>query len=173
MSSPNFKTRINHQIRATELRVISAEGQNLGIISLSDALNAAQAAGLDLIEISPNTLPPIAKIADFGKYQYEEKKKLQNAKSKAKTVEIKTIQVKIGTGEHDLELKAKRASEWLKEGNRVKLDLFLRGRSKFMDSKFLNERLERILAFITEKYKIADKPQKSLKGLTVILEKAN
>ena len=110
---------------------------------------------------------------DFGKYQYEEKKKLQNTKSKAKTVEIKTIQVKIGTGEHDLQLKAERASEWLKEGNRVKLDLFLRGRAKFMDSKFLNERLERILAFITEKYKIADKPQKSLKGLTVILEKAN
>jgi translation initiation factor IF-3 len=153
--------------------VISAEGQNLGIMSLSDALNAAQTAGLDLIEISPNTLPPIAKIADNGKYQYEEKKKLQNAKSKAKTVEIKTIQVKIGTGEHDLALKAQRASEWLKEGNRVKLDLFLRGRAKFMDSKFLNERLERILAFITEKYKIADKPQKSLKGLTVILEKAN
>ncbi|MEI6420264.1 MAG: translation initiation factor IF-3 [bacterium] len=173
MSNPNFKTRINHQIRVPEVRVISSEGQNLGIMSLSDALRAAQDAGLDLIEISPNAVPPIAKIADYGKYQYEEKKKMRNAKSKAKTVEVKTVQVKIGTGEHDLMLKAAKTSEWLKEGHRVKLDLFLKGRSKFMDMKFLKERLDRMLVFVTEKYKIADAPVKSPKGITVILEKAN
>lgn len=173
MSNSNFKTRVNHQIRVSEVRVINHDGQNLGILSIGDALRAAQEAGLDLIEISPNANPPIAKIADYGKYQYEEKKKLRNTKSKAKTIEIKTIQIKIGTGEHDLMLKAAKISEWLKEGQRVKLDLFLKGRSKFMDMKFLKERLDRLLVFVTEKYRVADEPKKSLKGLTVILEKAN
>lgn len=173
MSSYTNRIRINHQIRVNELRVIDSEGKNLGILSLSEALKAAELVGLDLIEISPNAVPPIAKIADYGKFQYEEKKKLRNAKSKAKTVEIKTIQVKIGTSEHDLLLKAKKASEWLKEGNRVKLDLFLKGRSKYMDVKFLKERLDRMLVFLTEKYRFAEEPKKSLKGLTVILEKAN
>ncbi|MEI8339762.1 MAG: translation initiation factor IF-3 [bacterium] len=173
MSNYNQKTRINHQIRASEVRVISEDGQNLGVMPLNDALKKAQDAGLDLIEISPNAIPPIAKIMDFGKYQYEEKKKTKVAKTKLKTVEIKTIQVKIGTGEHDLALKAAKASEWLKEGNRIKLDLFLKGRSKYMDMKFLKERLDRMLVLITEKYKIADEPKKSPKGVTVILEKAN
>jgi translation initiation factor IF-3 len=173
LSNYNQKTRVNHQIRASEVRVISEDGQNLGIMPLNDALKLAQDAGLDLIEISPNAVPPIAKIMDFGKYQYEEKKKTKVAKTKLKTVEIKTIQVKIGTGEHDLALKAAKASEWLKEGNRIKLDLFLKGRSKYMDMKFLTERLDRMLVLITEKYKIAEEPKKSPKGLTVILEKAN
>ena len=173
LSYNNQKVRINHQIRATEVRVINPDGLNIGVMSVSDALRQAQEFGLDLIEISPNAVPPIAKIMDYGKFQYEEKKKLRNAKSKTKTVEVKSIQVKIGTGEHDLALKAKKASEWLKDGDRVKLELFLKGRSKFMDFPFLKERLDRMLVFITEKYKIADPPQKSPKGITVILERAN
>ncbi len=109
---------------------------------------------------------------DYGKYQYEESKKQKAAKAKSHTVEIKNLQVKIGTGDHDLALKAKKASEWLKEGQRIKLDLFLPGRSKYMDPKFLEERLQRILVLITEEYKIAEKPQKSPKGMTTIIEKA-
>jgi len=154
------------------LRVIGAEGENLGVLPLREALERAQTAGLDLIEISPNATPPVAKIMDFGKYQYDENKKQKAAKAKSHVIEIKTVQVKIGTGEHDLMLKAKKASEWLKEGHRVKLDLFLPGRSKYMDPKFLEERLVRILSLVTEKHKIADKPQKSPKGLTTIIERA-
>ena len=154
------------------MRVIGAEGENLGVLPLREALERAQAAGLDLIEISPNATPPVAKIMDFGKYQYDENKKQKAAKAKSHVIEIKTVQVKIGTGEHDLMLKAKKASEWLKEGHRVKLDLFLPGRSKYMDPKFLEERLVRILSLVTEKHKIADKPQKSPKGLTTIIERA-
>lgn len=154
------------------MRVIGAEGENLGVLPLREALERAQTAGLDLIEISPNATPPVAKIMDFGKYQYDENKKQKAAKAKSHVIEIKTVQVKIGTGEHDLMLKAKKASEWLKEGHRVKLDLFLPGRSKYMDPKFLEERLVRILSLVTEKYKIADKPQKSPKGLTTIIERA-
>ncbi len=168
----NLKIRINHQIRAVELRVIGPDGGNIGVISLSQALEQANKAGLDLIEISPNATPPVAKIMDYGKFQYDEKKKLRVAKSKSHIVEVKNVQVKIGTGDHDLELKAKKASEWLKEGHRVKIDLFLTGRSKYMDIKFLKERLARILVLITEDYKIADEPKKSLKGLTTVIEKA-
>ena len=108
---------------------------------------------------------------DYGKFQYAEKKRMKAAKAKSHSVETKTIQVKIGTGEHDLELKAKKASEWLKEGHRIKIELFLIGRTKYMDFQFLKQRLERILKLITEEYKIADSPKKSPKGITTIIEK--
>jgi translation initiation factor IF-3 len=93
------------------------------------------------------------------------------AKAKAHTVEVKNIQIKVGTGDHDLELKAKKSSEWLKEGNRIKIDLFLPGRTKYMDEKFLRERMDRVLKLITEQYKIADPAKKSPKGLSVIIER--
>ncbi|MDO8619795.1 MAG: translation initiation factor IF-3 [bacterium] len=169
MATP--RTRINHQIRAPELRVIGPQGENIGVITLQEALSKATEAGFDLIEISPNAVPPVAKIMDYGKFQYAENKKQKIAKTKVHTVEVKTVQVKIGTSEHDLELKAKRVGEWLAEGNRVKIDLFLVGRSKYMEFKFLQERLERILKLIPVAYKIADSVKKGPKGLTVIIEK--
>ena len=138
-----------------------------------DALKKAHELQLDLIEISPNATPPIAKIADFGRYQYEEKKKQKVAKSKSHTTQIKSVQVKVGTGEHDLALKARKASEWLMEGNRVKVDLFLPGRSKYLDFKFLKERLDRVLKLVEIPYKVTENPKKSPKGLTIVIEKAS
>jgi translation initiation factor IF-3 len=170
LSTPNV--RINQQIRAQEVRVIGPEGENFGVISLKEALEKAHAVGLDLIEISPTALPPVAKIMDYGKYQYAENKKLKNAKVKGGGAGTKAIQITIGTGDHDLELKAKKASEWLLKGNRIKIDLFLRGRAKYMDMKFLKERLERILKFITTDYKITEEVKKSPKGLSIGIEKA-
>ena len=167
----NIRVRINHQIRAPEIRVITEDGQNLGIMSPSDALKKAEEVGLDLIEISPNATPPIAKIMDYGKFQYTEKKKQKDSKSKIQNIEIKSIQVKIATDEHDLIMKAQKASEWLKEGHRVKLLLFLSGRAKYLDKNFLNERLERLLKLITEEYKIAEASQKGPKGITITIEK--
>lgn len=164
--------RINNQIRSAELRVIGESGENFGVLALAQALDKARELGLDLIEISPNAVPPVAKIMDYGKFQYAENKKLKVSKSKAHTVEIKNIQIKVGTGEHDLELKAKKASEWLKEGNRIKIDLFLPGRIKFMNENFLRERMDRVLKLITEEYKIAVPIQKSPKGLSVIIERS-
>ena len=165
------ENRINHQIRAKEVRVIGPEGENYGVLSLSEALKKAEEEGLDLIEISPNALPPIAKIADYGKFQYEANKKRKVAQSKLHTVEIKTLQVKIGTGDHDLELKAKKGSEWLSEGNKIKIDLFLPGRSKYLNFDFLKERLDRVLRLISVPYKIADSVKKSPKGLSILIEK--
>ncbi|MFA6432871.1 MAG: translation initiation factor IF-3 [Candidatus Paceibacterota bacterium] len=166
-----IRVKINHQIKAPELRVITADGENLGVITTGKALEEARARGFDLIEISPTAVPPVAKIMDYGKYLYDEKKKTRDAKGKTKTTEVKSVQVKIGTGEHDLTLKAKRVSEWLGEGNRVKIELFLVGRSKYMDFKFLKERLERILKLITVEYKIAQDVVKGPKGLTIYVEK--
>ena len=164
-------TRINHQIRVPEVRLIGAEGENFGVVSLSEALLKAEAVGLDLIEISPGAVPPVAKIADYGKFQYEQNKKQKGARAKAHSVEVKSIQVKIGTGEHDLELKAKKASEWLTEGNRVKIDLFLPGRSKYLDKNFLKERLERVQRLISVPFKVALGVEKGPKGLSMVIER--
>jgi len=167
-----LRERINNQIRAQELRVIDSENQNLGVLSIKEALKLAESKGLDLIEISPNANPPVGKIMDFGKYQYEASKKLKKAKAGAKPTETKSIQIKIGTGDHDLELKAKTTSKWLKEGHRIKIELFLAGRAKYMDEKFLKERLDRVLHLITEDYKISDSYKKGPKGLFITIEKA-
>jgi len=165
------KIRINHQIQAPQLRVIGENGENFGVLTLPEAIGKAREAGADLIEISPGAVPPVAKIMDYGKFQYAENKKLKVAKTKVKTTELKNIQVKVGTGEHDLELKAKKASEWLIEGHRIKIDLFLPGRSKYMELNFLKDRMERVLKLITVEYKVAGPAQKSPKGLSIIIEK--
>ena len=167
-----MRERINNQIRAKELRVLDQENKNLGVLSIKDALEMAQSKGLDLIEIGPNANPPLAKIMDFGKYKYETNKKLKKSKSSAKVTETKSIQIKIGTGDHDLELKAKTASKWLKDGHRIKVELFLSGRTKYMDERFLKERLDRVLHLITENYKVSDAYKKGPKGLTTTIEKA-
>jgi translation initiation factor IF-3 len=166
-----LRERINNQIRAKDVRVLDSENKNLGVLPIRDALEMAQNLGLDLIEIGPNANPPLTKIMDFGKYQYEANKKLKKTKAGAKQTETKSIQIKIGTGDHDLELKAKTASKWLKEGHRIKVELFLAGRAKYMDERFLKERLDRVLHLITEDYKISDAYKKGPKGLTTTIEK--
>ncbi|MAZ67363.1 translation initiation factor IF-3 [bacterium] len=162
--------RINESIRVPEVRVIGADGENLGILPTRIAFEKAQEAGLDLIEVSPKAKPPVARITDYGKYKYELKKKEKEIKSKSQATETKVTQVKIGTGEGDLNRKAKKVGEWISEGHRVKIDLFLWGRYKYMEFEFLKERLERFLAIVTESFKIADEIKKSPKGLTVIIE---
>lgn len=170
-SGPDTRTRINKAIRAPELRVVGPEGENLGTLSLADALKEAEKRKLDLIEISPKAKPPVAKITDFGQYRYDTKRKASKAKAKAHITETKSAQVKIGTGEHDQQLKAKRIAEWLEEGHRVKVDLFLWGRYKYMEPAFLKERLERFLKIIPAEYKVADPTKKSPKGFTTTLER--
>lgn len=151
--------------------MIGAKGENLGVLLLDDALRAADEAGLDLIEISPNANPPVAKIMDFGQYRYETKRKASEVKSKSHVTETKSVQVKVITGDHDQQLKARRAAEWLSEGHRVKVDLFLSGRYKYMEPAFLTDRLERFLKIIPIEYKVADPIKKSPKGYTVTLER--
>lgn len=165
------RIRMNEGIRAKEVRVIGPEGGNLGVMPTHEAIAKAQELGLDLIEISPNAVPPVAKITDYGKFKYEQKKKEKEVKAKAHVTETKVTQVKIGTSERDMHIKASKAAAWLKEGHRVKVDLFLWGRYKYMEFSFLKERLERFLAIIPESFKIAEAIQKSPKGLSVVLER--
>lgn len=167
----NIKTRINSAIRATELRVVGPDGENLGLLTIADALKVAESHNLDLIEISPKAKPPVAKIMDFGKFRYEAGRKASEMKAKSHSTETKSVQVKIGTGDHDQQLKARRTAEWLEEGHRVKVDLFLWGRYKYMDESFLKERLGRFLKIIPTEYKIADDMKKSPKGWTITLER--
>ena len=164
--------RTNNQIRASEVRLIGSDGENLGVVSLEEAIKKAREEDTDLVEISPNANPPIVKIVDYGKFLYSENKKQKATKAKAHVVEVKGIQVKVGTGEHDLNLKAKRASEWLKEGHRVRIDLFLPGRTKYMDEKFLKTRMDRIFKLISTEFKVAESPKRSPKGLTAVIERA-
>ncbi|MHB8710201.1 MAG: translation initiation factor IF-3 [Minisyncoccota bacterium] len=165
------RLRINNEIRAQELRVIGAGGENLGVLSLAAALAAAKTAGLDLIEISPSVVPPIAKIIDYGKFEYERSKKEKVAKAKVKVSETKEVQIKVGTGDHDMLLKAKKAAEWLAEGHRVRAELFLKGRYKGMEEKFLKERLERFLLRIPYAYKVAEPITRSPKGFAGVIER--
>lgn len=162
---------INNEIRAKELRVIGAEGENLGVLSLSEALAAANRAGLDLIEISPSAVPPVAKIADYGKFEYERSKKEKVAKAKIKISETKEVQIKVGTGDNDMMLKAKKAAEWLAEGHRVRAELFLKGRYKGMSEEFLKDRLEKFLTRINYAYKMAEPITRSPKGFAGVIER--
>lgn len=169
--SQKDRTRINHAIRAKELRVVGAQRENLGVLTREEALKAAEEANLDLIEISPNAKPPVAKIMDYGKYRYETSRKAREVKAKSHVTETKSVQVKIGTGENDQRLKAKRIAQWLEEGHRVKIDLFLWGRYKYMEEGFLKERLERFLKIVPAEYKIADEVKRSPKGFTTTIER--
>jgi translation initiation factor IF-3 len=166
------KVNINNNIRAPKLRVIGAQGENIGVITREEALAQAKLVGLDLIEVSPHAEPPVARIADYGKYTYETSKKLKEVKAKAHITETKNIQISVSIGENDIKIKAKQAAEWIKEGHRVKIELQLKGRTKYMEDKFLRERMDRILAVIPAEYKIAEPLKKIPKSMMIVIEKA-
>lgn len=127
---------------------------------------------LDLIEVSPMASPPVCRIMDYGKYRYEQEKKARMAAKKAHIVEVKSVRISPGISEHDLGMKAKKASEFLAEGNKVNVELMLRGRAKYLDQNFLKERMERILKLISTDYKISAGPKKGPRGMTITLDKA-
>lgn len=164
------KIQINNTIRARTLRIVDVEGKNLGNMSKEEALALAKQQGLDLIEISPNAEPPVAKIMDYGKYQYETSKKQKEVKSKSHSYETKNIQISIGIGESDIAVRSKAAADWLKDGHRVKIEMQLKGRSRGLDETFLKERLNRLLSVIPAQYKIAEPLKRMPKGMTIVLE---
>lgn len=165
-----LRLRINNNISAPELQIIDSKGKNIGIISREDALARAKAEELDLIEIAPTATPPVAKIMDYGKFRYEQEKKKRGS-AKSAEMEVKEVRIGIGTSDHDLALKAERASQFLTDGHRVKIDLILRGRAKYLDAAFIKERLERIFEHLTVPFQIADGPKKMPRGQYVIVER--
>ena len=126
---------INEEIRAKEVRLIDAEGTQVGIVSIDEALAKAAEANLDLVNISPNAAPPVCRIMDYGKYRYEQQKKEKEARKKQKTMEVKEMRLGIFTEEHDLETKAKLVSKFLEGGDKVKVSMRFRGREMGYTSK--------------------------------------
>ena len=122
------ENKINEEIRDKELRVIDEDGTMIGIISREEALALAEERELDLVSISPNAVPPVCKIMDYGKYSYESKKREKEAKKKQKTMEVKEIRLSTFIEEHDIQVKANTAMKFLKDGDKVKVSLRFRGR---------------------------------------------
>src|SRR5574344_1456571 len=147
--------RVNEQIRVREIRLIDDEGERKGIVPTIEALRMAKDRDLDLVEVSPNANPPVCKILDFGKYKFEQEKKLRDSKKNQKVLKIKEIrmQPKIGTG--DLDTKAKHVQEFIDEGDKVKVTIRFRGRELAhteLGFEVLNEVLKRLTsAYVVEK----------------------
>ncbi len=120
--------RVNDRIRGGDIRLIGAEGENIGVVSPARALALAQEAGLDLVEISPTAVPPVCKIMDYGKFKYETQKREAEARKKQKVIEIKEIKFRPGTDDHDYDVKMRSVMKFLEEGDKVKVTLRFRGR---------------------------------------------
>ncbi len=120
--------RINEEIRAREIRVLSADNEQIGIMSSRDALVLAEEQQLDLVEISPNAKPPVCRIMNFGKYRYEQQKREKEAKKKQKVITLKEVKLRPHIEDHDFYVKMKNASKFLGEGNKVKVTIMFRGR---------------------------------------------
>jgi translation initiation factor IF-3 len=120
--------RTNREIRAREVQLIDSEGKNHGVVQLLDALGMAEQAGLDLVEIAPNSEPPVCKILDYGRFRFAEQKKAAEARKKQKVVEVKEIKLRPGIDEHDYDVKMKAVRRFFEEGDKVKVTLRFRGR---------------------------------------------
>lgn len=120
--------RVNREIVAEKIRLIGADGEMIGVTNVAEGMRVAAAAGLDLVEISPNAEPPVCKVLDYGKFRFAEQKKFQEARKKQKVIQIKEIKIRPGIGQHDLEIKLRAIHKFLDEGDKVKLTLRFRGR---------------------------------------------
>lgn len=119
---------MNEQIRSAEVRLIDAEGEMIGVVKIEDALARANEAGLDLLEVSPNAVPPVCKLIDYGKYRYEQQKKANIARKKQKIIQIKELKMRPTIEEHDYQVKMKAARKFLEAGDKVKFTMRFRGR---------------------------------------------
>jgi len=124
------RNRLNDEITVPQVRLIDEEGENVGILSIAAALEAAEQAGVDLVEISPNMDPPVCRVMDYGKFVFEKKKQQSVAKRKQKQVQIKEIKFRPKISIHDYDFKLKHVQRFLEEGNKVKITIMLRGREK-------------------------------------------
>ncbi|MEE9339689.1 MAG: translation initiation factor IF-3 [Methylococcaceae bacterium] len=128
MASKRDNTRLNNDITARRVRAVGADGDKVGVITLAEAKQLAYDANMDLVEISPNADPPVCKVMDYGKYQFEQNKKLQASKKKQKQVQIKEIKFRPGTEEGDYQVKLRNLNKFLEEGNKTKITVRFRGR---------------------------------------------
>jgi translation initiation factor IF-3 len=165
---PNRDTgpRINDRIRSPEIRLIGADGENVGVVTPARAMQMAEEAGLDLVEISPNAEPPVCKIMDFGKFKYEQQKKEAEARKNQKVIEIKEIKFRPGTDTHDYDVKMRSVVKFLAEGDKVKVTLRFRGREMAHQELGL-ELLNRVASDVGDKGKVESMPR--LEGRQMVM----
>ncbi|SLN57544.1 Translation initiation factor IF-3 [Aquimixticola soesokkakensis] len=149
---------MNDRIRCPEVRLIGAEGENVGVVTPARALAMAEEAGLDLVEISPNAAPPVCKIMDFGKFKYEQQKRESEARKKQKTIEIKEIKFRPGTDTHDYDVKMRSVFKFLDEGDKVKITLRFRGR-EMAHQDLGRQLLERVSEDVKDIGKVENMPK--------------
>lgn len=149
---------MNDRIRGTEIRLIGAEGENVGVVSPERALALAEEAGLDLVEISPNATPPVCKIMDYGKYKYETQKKEAEARKKQKIIEVKEVKFRPTTDTHDYDVKMRNVFKFLEHGDKVKVTLRFRGR-EMAHQDLGRQLLERVAEDIKELGKVDNMPK--------------
>ncbi|WP_432448043.1 translation initiation factor IF-3 [Aliiroseovarius marinus] len=150
--------RVNGRIRATEIRLIGADGENEGVVTPARGMELAEQAGLDLVEISPNANPPVCKIMDFGKFKYEQQKRESEARKKQKTIEVKEVKFRPNTDTHDYDVKMRNVVKFLENGDKVKVTLRFRGR-EMAHQNLGRELLERVAEDIKELGKVENMPK--------------
>ncbi|UWQ15903.1 translation initiation factor IF-3 [Aliiroseovarius sp. M344] len=150
--------RINERITAAEIRLIGAEGENVGVVTPAQAMVMAQEAGLDLVEISPNAAPPVCKIMDFGKFKYEQQKRESEARKKQKTIEVKEVKFRPNTDTHDYDVKMRNVFKFLENGDKVKVTLRFRGR-EMAHQNLGRELLERVAEDTKDVGKVENMPK--------------
>jgi translation initiation factor IF-3 len=160
--------RVNEEIRVPQVRLIDENGEMLGVMSIRDALYKAFQAGLDLLEISPNAVPPVCKITDYGKFKYEQQKKANEARKKQKVVEIKEIKVRPNIDDHDYDVKMRQAKGFIGEGDKVKVTLRFRGR-EMAHQELGVKLLERIRTELTEIVKVEQMPRLENRQMIMVL----
>jgi translation initiation factor IF-3 len=160
--------RTNEQITASQVRVISSTGAQLGIISIREALNYAEDEGYDLVEVSPDAKPPVCKIIDYGKLKYKEQKSKKEAKKKQKTIEVKEIKMRPGIDTHDYQVKVRALKKFISGGNKVKVSMRFRGRE--MEHQNLGyDLLKKLTEEVSEYAKVEVPPKSEGKQIMIIL----
>jgi translation initiation factor IF-3 len=162
--------RINEAIRASELRVIGEDGRQLGVLSRAEALRVAESEGLDLVEVSPDASPPVAKIVDWGKYNYQRTKQAQKNRKNSKPLDLKQMRLGLKIGDHDLEVKLNKVTKFLEAGHKVKITVIYRGRE--LAHKELGFRLaERVIEILGEDIAVDSQPQFAGRQLNFVVRK--
>ena len=160
--------RVNNEIRVPQVRLIDENGEMIGVLSIRDALYRAHQAGMDLLEISPNAVPPVCKITDYGKFKYEQQKKANEARKKQKVVEIKEVNVRPNIDDHDYEVKMRMARNFIGEGDKVKVTLRFRGR-EMAHQELGVKLLERIRTDLGEIVKVESMPRLENRQMIMVL----
>lgn len=164
----NTTIRINEAIRAEKLRVIGTSGEQLGIMSRQEALQQAEDAGVDLVEISPDADPPVAKIVDWGKYQYQKMKEQQKNRRSSKQSELKQMRFGLKIGSGDLEIKLRKVRSFLAEGHKVRIQIFYRGR-EMAHRELGYEMITRITTLLENDAVTEQQPQMAGRTLSVVI----